>query len=131
MDGSEAPEGHGYFSRPPVKRINCITFLSPWQPAGPPHWPSTCVLRAPQPSWPLAPEPRHQWGTLICAPPPTQPHPQEEKDQLGEQHEWESGSRNGPGHGPLPPLPLNPCHILIGSTWPLSSASRSRGVGPQ
>jgi hypothetical protein len=29
MDGSEAPEGHGDFSRPPVKEVNHITFLSP------------------------------------------------------------------------------------------------------
>lgn len=82
MDGSEAPEGRGYFSRPPVKHINCITFLSPWQPAGPQHQAQHLCLKAPQPSWLLPPEPHHPLGTLMCSPPPPQPHPQEKKEPV-------------------------------------------------
>lgn len=110
MDGSEALEGRGYFSRPPVKHINCITLLSPWQPAGPlatgPHLcsESPLALLAAASQTPLSVVHTHLHP---------QPHPQEKKYQLGDGHVRESRSRNRPGHGPLPPLPLHPCNVLI------------------
>lgn len=60
MDGYEALEGHGDFSRLSLKQVNHITFPSPWQPAWAALPGSALVLlRGPQLLW-MLPSAAHQ-----------------------------------------------------------------------